>query len=84
MVVHDTVVFDGAFGGAAAVIGGGGGRQVPFDEGGAGDERNVVEVLDVEVQVEADAARFGDDEGGHLIPESIPSCSACHGMADAC
>jgi hypothetical protein len=41
------VLADGALGRAAAVLGGGGGGEVPFYEGGAGDEGDVVEVDDL-------------------------------------
>jgi hypothetical protein len=36
------MVGDGGFFGAAAVLGGGRGGEVPFDEGGADDEGDVV------------------------------------------
>lgn len=64
------MVFDGTLGRLAAVFGGVGGGKMPFDEGGAANEGHVVEVVNVEVQVEADAAGFGNQRVGHC-------CSLC-------
>ena len=61
------MVADCAFVGSSAVLGGVGGRYVPFDEGRAGYEGDVVEVFDAERQFEADSSRFGDECGCHLI-----------------
>lgn len=67
IIVLNAVVFDCAFGGAAAVFRGGGGREVPFYQGGAGDEGDVVEVVDGEGEGEAGFARFRDKGHGCCI-----------------
>ena len=51
VVVLHAVVFDGTFVSTAAVLSGARGRQMPSDEAAAGDQRHVVEIVDVEGEV---------------------------------
>lgn len=50
--------------GSTAVFRRSGGGEMPFYEGGAGDEGHVVEVVDGEVEGEAHFAGFGDEGHG--------------------
>ena len=65
------MVLDRALGRSAPVFGGGRGGQVPFDEAGAGNERDVVEVDDAECQFEAHPAGFADEGAGHCLVELV-------------
>jgi hypothetical protein len=60
------VVLDGAFVRAAAVFGGARSGQMPSHEATAGDQRHIVEIVDVESEVELGAARLWHEGHGIL------------------